>query len=158
MVSVGQTVPLNHVTDLYALNRTLLAPVTGLFNDVLDRSLTAIKDTDAQVNYLACRLDLIFYRFYVLSLNPFPLRFCNYSSPRLQLLPFTIGILTQWPVRKVRFPAVWLEVWSSTALRLSRSDSRASACSAVLGRRRLSWPEFSRGIPNASSSALQHSR
>ena len=32
------------------------------------------------------------------------------------------------------------------------------ACPAVLGQHRLSWPAFSRGIPNASSSALQHSR
>jgi len=47
----------NHVSELYALNRTLLAPVTGLFNDVLDRSLSAIRDTDAQVNFLACRLE-----------------------------------------------------------------------------------------------------
>jgi len=56
------------------------------------------------------------------------------------------------------FTAVRLEVWSSAALRLSGSDSRASACPAILGQCRLSWPAFSWGIPNASSSALQHSR
>jgi len=47
----------HHVTGFPALDRTLLAPVTGLFSDVLDRSLSAIKDTDAQVNFVACRLE-----------------------------------------------------------------------------------------------------
>jgi len=47
MVAVGPTPRLNvnHVSALYALDRTLLAPVTGLFNDVLDRSF-AVNGTD----------------------------------------------------------------------------------------------------------------
>ena len=92
----------NHVTDLYALNRTLLAPVTGLFNDVLDPSLSAIKDTDAQVNFLACRLESYLLQILRFVAEPFPLRFCNYSSPRQRPLPFNMAFLHSWPVRKVR--------------------------------------------------------
>ena len=51
---------------------------------------------------------------------------------------------------------VWLEVWSSTALHLSGLDSRASACPAVLGKRRLPGPIFSQGPSNASSPAFHH--
>ena len=47
--------------------------------------------------------NLIFCRFYVLSLNPFPLRLCNYSSPRQPQLPFNMAFLHSWPVRKVRW-------------------------------------------------------
>ena len=46
---------------------------------------------------------LMFYRFYVWSLNPFPLRFCNYSSPHQQLLPFNMAFLHSWPERKVQY-------------------------------------------------------
>jgi len=55
---------INHVSDFYAINRSLLAPMTGLLNGVLDDSLSAFKDTDTQVNYLACRLDS--YRLQIL--------------------------------------------------------------------------------------------
>jgi len=88
----------NHVSDLHALNRTLLAPVTGLFNDVLDRSLSAIKDTDAQDNFLACRLESYLLQILRVVVEPFP-------SEVLQLLllllaspaaaTFQHGILTQ---------------------------------------------------------------
>ena len=88
----------NHVSEIYALNRTLLAPVTGPFNDVLDRSLSAIKDTDikdAQVNFLACRL--VSYLLQILRVVAEP-----FTSGVLQLLlaspaaaTFQHGILTQ---------------------------------------------------------------
>jgi len=60
-----------HVTEFHAFNRTLLAPVTGPFNDVLDRSLSAIKDTDAQVNFLACRLESYLLRILRVVAKPF---------------------------------------------------------------------------------------
>jgi len=87
---------------------------------------------------------------------------CAFSSPHQLQLPFnthsyTVGLCGKYG-NILTFSAVRLEIWSSATLRLSGSDSRASACLAVLRRRRLSWPAFSRGIPNASSSALQHSR
>ena len=73
----------------------MLAPVTGLFNDVLDRSLSAIKDTDAQVNFLACRLDSYLLQIVRVVAEPFP-------SEVLQLLlaspvaaTFQHGIFTQ---------------------------------------------------------------
>ena len=85
----------NHVSDLYALNPTLLVPVTGLFNDVLDCSLFAIKDTDAQVNFLACRLESYLLQILRVIAEPF-------TSEVLQLLlaspaaaTFQHGILTQ---------------------------------------------------------------
>ena len=81
----------------------MLAPVTGLFNDVLDRSLSAIKDTDAaQVNFLAFRLESYLLQILRVVAEPFP-------SEVLQLLltstaagTFQHTFLHSWPVRKVR--------------------------------------------------------
>jgi len=70
-------------------------PVTGLFNEVLDRSLSAINDTDAQVNFLACRLESYLLQILRVVAEPF-------TSELLQLLlaspaaaTFQHDILTQ---------------------------------------------------------------
>jgi len=83
------------VTDLYALNRTFLAPVTGLFKDVLEPSLTAIKGAGAQVNYLACRLDSYVLQILRVVAEPFPSEVLQLLLASPAAATFQHGILTQ---------------------------------------------------------------
>ena len=47
------------MTEFPTFNHTLLAPVTGLFNDVLDRSLSAFKDADCSSQFLGVSFGIL---------------------------------------------------------------------------------------------------
>jgi len=94
------TTKVNYVSDLYPLNRTLLAPVTGLFNDVLDRSLSAIKDTDAQVNCLACRLESYLLQILRVVAEPYPSEVLQPLLASPTATTFQHGILTQFACKE----------------------------------------------------------
>jgi len=85
----------HHVTEFPTFNRTLLAPVTGPFNDVLDRSLSAIKDTDAQVNFLACRLESYLLQIVRVVAEPFLYEVLQLLLASPAAATFQHGILTQ---------------------------------------------------------------
>jgi len=142
---------------LFSSQPLCTAPLTSPFLNVSDRFLQSTAQMLPQC--WACRL--AFFTFSYSRCCRWT-HYCSFSSLHQLLLPFNthsypVGLYGKYG-NILTFPAVWLEVWSSAALRLSGSHSRASACPAVLGQRRLFWPAFSRGIPNASSSSLQHSR
>ena len=85
----------HHVTEFHAFNRTLLAPVTGLCNDVLDCSLSAIKDTDAQVNFLACRLESYLSQILRVVAESFPSEVLQLLLASPAAATFQHGILAQ---------------------------------------------------------------
>ena len=90
----------HHVTEFPTFNHTLLTPVTGLFNDVLDRSLSAFKDADAQVNFLACRLESYLLQILRVVAKPFPSEVLQLLLTSPAATTFQHGILTQFACKE----------------------------------------------------------
>ena len=102
-----------HAAALEVLQRTLLVPVTCLFNNV-SIVPSVIKTWMLKLSTRCVFWTAIIYSFNILSLKPFLLRFCKASSLRQQLIPLNKAFWPSWPAwtssKTFTFSEVWLEV------------------------------------------------